>query len=86
LRRLTSDHQKTWFQIEKRQRRNWHRKSFIDERHPEAMPPEPHRFVAYPDTAPVQQIFDIPERDREPDIQHHCQADDLGAGLEVLEG
>ena len=33
----------------------------------------------------VQQILDVPERQREPDIQHHRQADDLGAGFEVLE-
>lgn len=30
-------------------------------------------------------ILDIAQREREPDIQHHRQADDLGAGLEPLE-
>ncbi|MDA1154854.1 MAG: hypothetical protein O2873_08895 [Proteobacteria bacterium] len=37
------------------------------------------------DAALVQKILDIPERQRKPDIQHHRQADDFGAGLEVLE-
>ncbi len=33
----------------------------------------------------MQQIFDIPKREREADVQHHRKADDLGAGLEILE-
>ncbi len=37
-------------------------------------------------TRPVQQIFDIPKRKRETDVQHHCKADDFGAGFEVFEG
>ena len=38
------------------------------------------------DPALVQQIFDIPKREWKPNIQHHRKADDLGAGLEILEG
>ena len=38
------------------------------------------------DTAFVQQILDIAKRQREPDIEHHGQADDLGTGFETLEG
>ena len=33
----------------------------------------------------VQQIFDVSKRQREPNIQHHRQADDLRAGFEVFE-
>ena len=36
------------------------------------------------DPALVQQIFDIPKRERETDVQHHRKADDLGTGFEVL--
>jgi len=36
------------------------------------------------DAAFVQQILHLPEREREPDIQHHRQADDVGAGFEIL--
>jgi len=34
----------------------------------------------------VQQVLDVPQRKREPDIHHHCRADDFGARLEVAEG
>jgi hypothetical protein len=33
----------------------------------------------------VQEVLDVPEREREPDIEHHRETDDLGAGLEPLE-
>jgi hypothetical protein len=35
------------------------------------------------DAALVQQILDIPEREREPDVQHHRQADHLGRRFEI---
>ncbi len=38
------------------------------------------------DASLVQQVFDIPKRERETDVQHHCKADDLGAGFKVFEG
>ncbi len=41
--------------------------------------------MTHVDASLVQQIFDIPKRERETDIQHHRKADDLGAGFEVLE-
>jgi GH25 family lysozyme M1 (1,4-beta-N-acetylmuramidase) len=37
------------------------------------------------DTALIQQVFDVSERQEEVDVQHYCQADDSGAGFEVLE-
>ncbi len=49
------------------------------------MPPEPHRLVADVDAALVQQVFDVAERQREPDVHHHRQADNLRARLEVAE-
>ena len=38
---------------------------------PSLFPPEPHRFVAHIDAAFVQQIFDVPQREREADVQHY---------------
>ena len=37
------------------------------------------------DPALVQQILDVPERKRKPNVQHHCEADDLGAAVKALE-
>jgi hypothetical protein len=37
------------------------------------------------DAALVQQVLDIPQRQRIPDVHHHRQADDLGLRLEVAE-
>jgi hypothetical protein len=42
--------------------------------------------MAHIDAAFVEQVLHVPERQWEPDIEHHRQADDLGAGLEPLEG
>ena len=45
-----------------------------------------YRFVADIDAPLVKQVFNISERKREPNIQHHRQADDLRARLEVAKG
>lgn len=37
------------------------------------------------DAAFMQQVFDIAERQREPNVQHHRQADDFWAALKALE-
>ena len=37
------------------------------------------------DPAFVEQVFDVAQRNREPDLEHHRQADDLWARLEVAE-
>ena len=34
----------------------------------------------------MNQVFDGPERKRKPDVEHHRQADDIEAGLEIAEG
>lgn len=49
------------------------------------VPPIPNRFMADIDAALVKQILDIAQRQREPHIHHHRQADDFLAGLEILE-
>ena len=46
------------------------------------VPPEPYSRVADVNPALVQRVFDFAQRQREANIQHHGQADDLGAGLE----
>src|SRR6056297_1444010 len=56
------------------------------EHRPKPVPPEPNRLVTDLDTTLVQQILNVPERQREPDVHHDRQADDLGRRLEVLEG
>ena len=37
------------------------------------------------DATLVQQVFNIPQRRRLSNVHHFCQADDLGAGLDVAE-
>ena len=51
----------------------------------EPVPPGANRFMADIDAAFVEQIFDLPQRKRIPDIHHHGQADDLGGRLEISE-
>jgi len=55
------------------------------ENRPEPIPPEPHRLMRDVDPPLVQKVFDVPQRKRISDVPHHCQADDLGRGLEVAE-
>ena len=43
------------------------------------MPPVPNGFVADVNATLMQQVFDVPERKRKPDVEHHRQADDLRA-------
>lgn len=46
---------------------------------------EPDRAVTDIDTAFVQQILHVAERKRETNVNHHRQADDLGAAVKVVE-
>ena len=50
------------------------------------VPPEPHCLVVDVDPSLVQKVLNISKRKRKPDIHHHGQADDLGAGAKVPEG
>ena len=45
--------------------------------------PEPHAFMAYVDPAFMKQVFDVPQRERKPDIHHHCELDDLRRCFEI---
>ena len=49
----------------------------------EPIPPKPNRLVTDINASLMQQVFNISNRKREPDIHHHCQADDLRRRLEV---
>lgn len=51
----------------------------------EAVPPISNRFVANVDTALVQQVLYIPQRQRKANIQHDCEADNLGAAVKTIE-
>ncbi len=42
-----------------------------------------NRFMADIDAAFVEQIHDLPQRKRKPDIHPHGQVDDLGGRLEI---
>lgn len=50
-----------------------------------AVPPEADRFVTDVDPAFVQDILNLAQAERVPDVVHHRQFDDFGAGFEVLE-
>jgi len=50
------------------------------------VPPGSYRLVADIDPAFLEQILDLTQRQRKPDIHHHRQADHLGRCLEVSEG
>jgi hypothetical protein len=56
---------------------------FCREHRAKSVPPVPHRFVADLDPSLVQQVFDVSERKREPNVEHRRQANDLRARLEI---
>ena len=58
---------------------------FPREQRAETVPPEPHGFMAYIDTALMQQVLDLAQRQWEPEIHHHGKPDDLGRSLEISE-
>ncbi len=49
----------------------------------EPVPPVAHGLMADVDAALGQQVLDVPQRQREPDIHHHHEADHLGRGVNV---
>ena len=49
----------------------------------EPIPPKPDCLMADFDAKLVQKILHVPKRKWKPDIHHHRQTDDIGAGLEV---
>jgi hypothetical protein len=51
----------------------------------EAIPPEANRLMRDINAALVEQVLDVPKRERKPDVHHHRKADDLGRSLEIFE-
>jgi hypothetical protein len=47
------------------------------EQRAEPVPPLPHRLMADIDPTLEEQVFHIPQAQREADVHHHDQADDL---------
>ena len=43
-------------------------------------------FLAHVYASLMQEIFNIPQRERKPHIQHNSKLDDLRAGFEIAEG
>jgi hypothetical protein len=51
----------------------------------EQIPPSPDGFMADVDPAFVKKTFDLPQRQRDADINHHRQVENLGRRLEITE-
>lgn len=60
--------------------------NFRGEHRAEPVPPKPHGLVANVDPALEQQVFNVSQAERESDLHHHGQADDLGQRVKVAEG
>ena len=50
-----------------------------------AVPPIPHGLIADLDAALEQEVFDLSQRQRVSDIQHHREADHFGRTVEITE-
>ena len=48
------------------------------EQWPESVPPQPHRLMAEVVATLEQQVLDVAQAERKPDIEHHHLADKLG--------
>ena len=49
------------------------------------VPPVPDRFIAYIHAAFMKQVFNVPQWEWKPYIQHHRKLDDLWTGFEIAE-
>lgn len=56
---------------------------FAGEHRTKAIDPEQDAFVTDVDTALMQQVFNIAQRERESNVHHHCKLDDFGRCFEV---
>ena len=54
------------------------------EHRPEPVPPEPNCLVRDIDASLMEEVLDVSQREREADIHHHRQADDLVRSLEII--
>src|SRR5680860_151120 len=52
-------------------------------RRSEPQPPQPDRLLADVNAALMEEVFDVSKRQREADIHHHGQSNDLGRRLKV---
>jgi hypothetical protein len=52
----------------------------------EPVPPKPNRLVTDVDATFGQQVLDLPQRKRKPDIHHHREPNYLGRTVEISEG
>ena len=53
---------------------------------PKPVPPVPHRFVANVDATFEQNVFNLAQRKRIADVQHHREPNDLGRTVEITAG
>ena len=63
-------------------KRDSSRKSAILAKH---VPPVSHCFVADLDPTLMKEVLQVAKRQRETNVEHHCQADDVWTRLEVAE-
>ena len=56
------------------------------EHRPKRIPPVPHRFVTNIDATFGQNVFNLAQRQRIADVQHHREANDLGRAVEITAG
>ena len=53
------------------------------EHRPKTINPEPYALMANVDAAFMQQIFDIPQRQRKANVHHHCELNNLRRCFEI---
>lgn len=53
---------------------------------PEPLDPEPHTFMTNINATLMEQVLDVPQRQRKSNIHHDRKLDDLGRCLEVAKG
>ena len=58
---------------------------FGSEQWTEPVPPVAYRLVADLDATLMEEVLDVPKGQREPHVEHHCQADDAPPACEVVE-
>jgi hypothetical protein len=51
----------------------------------EPIPPKPHCLVAQVNAALEQEVLDVAQRQRKPDVHENDEADHLGRGVEAAE-
>ena len=51
-----------------------------------SVPPKPDGFVTDLDAPPAEKVLGLAQRQRVSDVEHHRQADDFWAGLEIAKG